>query len=139
MATIDESLVPRMPPGVNVLVVEDAQPVRDLTVAALEHAGCRVFAAVDGPNGVAVAAACTDRIDLLVTDVAMPGFGGHELATRLFATRPGLRVLYISGYTQDSVVLQGVTHSGINFLAKPFTVGELLAKVVEVLADQPVG
>ncbi len=127
------------PQCANVLVVEDTAAVRELTVAALEQSGYRVFAAVDGINGVAVAAACPEHLDLLITDVSMPGFGGHELATALTTTRPGIRVLYMSGYTEDSVVLQGIAQAGINFLAKPFTVSELIAKVVEVLADQPAG
>ncbi len=127
------------PQCANVLVVEDTAAVRELTVAALEQSGYRVFAAVDGINGVAVAAACPEHLDLLITDVSMPGFGGHELATALTTTRPGIRVLYMSGYTEDSVVLQGIAQAGISFLAKPFTVSELIAKVVEVLADQPAG
>jgi CheY-like chemotaxis protein len=73
------------------------------------------------------------KIDLLVTDVIMPGMTGKELAEQLKAARPGTRVLYMSGYTADIIATRGVIDEGVNFLAKPATVKDLAAKVREVL------
>ena len=124
-----------LPAGLRVLLVEDNDAVLALATAALTDAGCIVLTAIDGPDGAAAAASTEGPIDLLVTDVSMPGFGGHELAERVAATRPGIRVLYVSGYTENSVVLRGIVQDDIAFLAKPFTVHQLLDKVADVVAD----
>ncbi|MBI4519501.1 MAG: response regulator, partial [Gemmatimonadetes bacterium] len=75
-------------------------------------------------------------VHLLVTDVVMPGMGGLTLAQRLDQTRPGMKVLYMSGYTDDVVVRHGVLDEGTSFLGKPFTVVELTRKVREVLDSE---
>ena len=75
------------------------------------------------------------RIDLLVTDVAMPGLQGHQLAEQLSDIRPGLRVLYVSGFTESSVVDHGVVGEGIAFLPKPYTV-EALGRAVRLVLDK---
>jgi two-component system cell cycle sensor histidine kinase/response regulator CckA len=83
-----------------------------------------------------VAAQATEGIDLVVTDVVMPGMGGRALAERLVAARPGLRVLYMSGYTDDTIGQHGVLEPGLHYLQKPFAPEELARKVREVL-DHP--
>jgi DNA-binding NtrC family response regulator len=74
-----------------------------------------------------------DRIDLLLTDVVMPGMSGNDMSRILLRKHPGMPVLYMSGYTDDAIVQHGVLEAGINFLQKPFTPGALAMKVREVL------
>jgi two-component system cell cycle sensor histidine kinase/response regulator CckA len=115
------------------LVVEDEPVVRSLAVRALVDQGYKVLQAADGPAALAVAGAYGGEVHLLVTDVVMPGMNGKELADRLAAERPGLRVLYVSGYTDHAVVRHGVLEEGIAFLSKPFDLRELVRTVREVL------
>jgi PAS domain S-box-containing protein len=119
-----------------VLVVEDDAAVRGLTRHILQLAGYAVLEAAGGDEALLVATGHTGRIHLLVTDVVMPGLGGRAAAERLAERRPGLRVLFVSGYTDDAVVRHGVLHDKVNFLQKPFTPAALAWKVREVL-DQP--
>jgi PAS domain S-box-containing protein len=127
----------RAAPGTErVLVVEDDAPVREVTVRALRASGYHVLVAGSGREALALAAAALDGLDLVVTDVVMPGLDGRTMADELRRRRPGLRVLYVSGYTEDAVIARGVLSSGMAFLAKPFTPGALLARVRAVL-DAP--
>ncbi|HEX2251020.1 MAG TPA: ATP-binding protein, partial [Gemmatimonadales bacterium] len=116
-----------------VLVVEDEPLVRSLAVRALRDQGYRVLQAEDGPAALAAARSHDGEIHLLVTDVVMPGMNGKELADRLSAERPGVRVLYVSGYTDHAVVRHGVLEEGIAFLSKPFDMSNLARTVREVL------
>ena len=116
-----------------VLLVEDAAPVRALARRSLEAFGYTVFDAADGPSALETAASHEGAIDLLLTDVVMPGMGGSELAERLATTRPRMKVLYTSGYTDDAMVRQGVLTAGVAFLQKPFVPETLARKVREVL------
>ena len=116
-----------------ILVVEDEPVVRRLTVRALTERGYRVLEAEDGESALVVAREHQGDIQLLVTDVVMPGMNGKELADRLAADRPDLRVLYISGYAEHAVVRQGVLVEGIAFLSKPFDLSELARTVRDVL------
>jgi CheY-like chemotaxis protein len=117
-----------------VLIVEDSTPVRALARRSLEAWGYKVFDAADGPAAVALSTQLSGGIDLLVTDVVMPGMSGRELAERLAPARPGMKVLYTSGYTDDAMVRQGVLNSGVAFLQKPF-VPETLARKVRAVLD----
>jgi two-component system, cell cycle sensor histidine kinase and response regulator CckA len=116
-----------------VLLAEDEDAVRALTRTVLQGKGYSVLEAADGEGALRVAAAHAGPIHLLVSDVVMPGLGGRGLAERVLALRPGLRVLYLSGYTDDAVVRHGVLHENVNFLQKPFAVAALAQKVREVL------
>jgi CheY-like chemotaxis protein len=116
-----------------VLIVEDEPVVRRLTVRALAERGYHVLEAEDGPSALSVAQEHEAELHLLITDVVMPGMNGKELADRLTADRPDLRVLYISGYAEHAVVRQGVLVEGIAFLSKPFDLSELARTVRELL------
>jgi YesN/AraC family two-component response regulator len=100
-----------------------------------------VLEAIDGEHALQVAAAYPDPIHLLITDVVMPRLSGRELAARISSERPGMKVLFISGYTDDSVFRHGVLEGGAPFLQKPFNLRVLAGKVREVLEDRfvPVG
>ncbi|MCC6728605.1 MAG: PAS domain S-box protein [Chthonomonadales bacterium] len=119
-----------------ILLAEDEPLVREMAEHILRSQGYRVLAARSGADAVAVASRHPGDIHLLVADVVMPGMGGQAIAERLQASRPGLRALYVSGYTESSVVRMGALEEGIAFLAKPFTPGALARKVREVL-DTP--
>ena len=120
-----------------VLLVEDEDAVRELTRHVLRNNGYAVLEAAEAVTAARVAADHGGRIDLLVTDVVMPGGGGPDLAGRLAAARPGLKVLYLSGYTDDAVLRHGVAADRVHFLQKPFTPAGLARKVRDVL-DTPV-
>jgi DNA-binding NtrC family response regulator len=116
-----------------VLLVEDDAMVRRLAEVTLERAGYRVFTAPSGGDALRLAAGRDGAIDLVVTDVVMPGMPGPQLAQRLEASQPGLRVLYMSGYADDTMARHGVSEERVSFLAKPFTPDELARRVREVL------
>jgi len=119
-----------------ILVVEDQEPVRRLTRKILETKGYAVLAAADGPEALRVAQHHAGAIHVLVTDVVMPGMSGREVGRRLSAERPGMRVLYLSGHADDSIVRHGVLEPGLAFLQKPFT-PDTLARRVRDLLDAP--
>jgi PAS domain S-box-containing protein len=114
------------------LVVEDDAPVLDLIRSVLVSRGYRVLAARDGEEALARAAA-EKRIDLLITDVVMPGMDGADLARRLRSLRPGLRVLFASGYPEDAIAPHGVLEAGVDLIQKPYTPSTLAARVRAVL------
>jgi two-component system, cell cycle sensor histidine kinase and response regulator CckA len=120
-----------------VLLVEDEESVRELVRVTLVSRGYNVLEAENGEAGLRTAEEFKDTIDILITDVVMPGIGGRELAKKLMAIRPGISVLYLSGYTEDTVVTQGALVPGTAFLQKPFTLQNLAKKVREVLRARP--
>ncbi len=115
-----------------VLLVEDEAAVRDLVRTVLERHGYRVLAAGDATEALAIATAHPASIDLLLTDVVLPGRGGPELAEQLRDTRPGLRVLFTSGYA-ETTSLDVAALGPHAYLAKPFTTDDLARKVREAL------
>ena len=119
-----------------VLLVEDDEMVRELTRRMLSKRGYAVLAAADGGAALRQLESHRGSVDLLVTDVVMPGMSGREVAQRLLALRPGLKVLYLSGYTDDAIVRHGMLEPGIAFLQKPFS-GDALARKVRDVLDAP--
>ena len=117
----------------SILLVEDEEAVRRLARAFLEQRGYRVLEARNGAEALEVAAGYAGPIDLLVTDIVMPGMRGRELAEKLSSLRPQTKVLYISGYTDGSIVENGELGPGSAFLEKPFSSQVLVRKVREVL------
>jgi signal transduction histidine kinase len=118
-----------------ILLVEDEAPVRSVTRQLLERNGYTVREAADGPAALALldGEAGPEQVDLLLTDVIMPGMSGRELADQLLVRHPQLRVLFMSGYTGDAVVRHGMLQPGLAYLEKPFRPPTLLRKVREVL------
>jgi len=116
-----------------VLLVEDAAAVRAVTKQMLERQGYTVLEAPDGEAGLRLAQRHRGVIHLLLTDVVMPRVGGRELAEQLARLRPDVKVLYASGYTDDSVVRHGILESGTAYLQKPFSPESLARKVRDVL------
>jgi nitrogen-specific signal transduction histidine kinase/CheY-like chemotaxis protein len=116
-----------------ILLVEDSEPLRKLTRVFLESHGFQVLVAQDGEEALQVEARHAGKIDLLLTDIVMPGMNGRVLAERLLSKRPGTRVQYISGYADNFIALQGAFEQGMVLLHKPFTEEALLRKVREVL------
>ncbi len=116
-----------------VLVVEDEPAVRDVARATLEREGYRVVSAANGIEGMAAAAACGGELDLIVTDVVMPEMSGWEMAERLRADRPALKVLFTSGYNEEIASADGRVGKGVHFLPKPYLPAMLSLRVRQVL------
>ncbi len=131
--------VPALPQGAEtVLVAEDDETLRRLIYEILQSSGYAVLEAGRGEEALRLAGEHAGPIHLLITDMVMPGMGGREVAGRLAALRPGTRVLFVSGYTDDAIVRHGVLEHGLAFLQKPFVPEALLRKVRETL-DAPEG
>ena len=125
---------PDLPAGTEtVLIVEDEGKLRELCVRILGRLGYKVLQAGNGTEAIAEAQGYGDRIDLLLTDVVMPGMNGNELATQLILHHPGMKVLFTSGYTENVISHHGVLAEGVSFIGKPYTLSALATKVREVL------
>ena len=120
--------------GQTVLVVEDEPSVRDLTVRILQQLGYEILTASGGPEALELCQTYPGTIDLLLTDVVMPGMSGRQLADQLLLERPDIKVLFLSGYTENTVVHHGVLDAGVNFLPKPFSRESLARKLRDVLS-----
>jgi len=126
----------KMPTGTEtILLVEDEDAVRALSRHVLQSCGYTVLEARDGWDAILVAQAHQGRIHLVVSDVVMPHLGGRQLAERLEELRPGLKTLFVSGYTDDAVVRHGILEADVAFLQKPFTPTALARKVRNVLDE----
>jgi PAS domain S-box-containing protein len=116
-----------------ILVVEDDEEVRKLTVQMLKKQGYRVLEAANGSETLIICGQQKEPIHLILTDVVMPGMSGRELVNHLTPLYPEMKVLYMSGYTDNAIVHHGVLEEGINYIQKPFTPDSMARKVREVL------
>jgi CheY-like chemotaxis protein len=116
-----------------VLLVEDDPAVRGMIHRVLDRSGYVVIEADDGEQALRLAAAHHGPIDLMLTDVVMPGMSGRELARHLAPLRPETRVLYASGYTDDAIAHHGVLEAGMNLIEKPFSPDALIRRVQELI------
>ncbi len=119
-----------------ILVVEDEASVLRIARHFLEEAGYRVLSAADGPSACELASRYPGAIDLLLVDVIMPGMNGHEVAARVSQARPGIKILYVSGYTDNPTLRQSIFAREVNFLQKPYQQHSLAQSIRQVL-DQP--
>ena len=119
-----------------ILLAEDNEQVRDLANTILRRQGYTVIAAADGRAALAVMENYEGPLHLLLTDVVMPGMSGSDLSSRLTRQFPGLKVLYMSGYTENVISHCGVVNAGVNFIQKPFSGQSLTVKVRQVLTGE---
>ncbi len=126
--------IPRAEAGETVLVVEDEPVIRDLIVEVLQDLGYRALEAADGPSGLKVLQS-RKRIDLLVTDVGLPGLNGRQLADLARERRPDLKVLFITGYAENATLANGFLDPGMEMLTKPFAVDALAGKIRTMIRD----
>ncbi|MFD0936580.1 PAS domain-containing protein, partial [Methylobacterium trifolii] len=124
--------VPRAERGETVLVVEDEAVVRDLIVEVLHDLGYRALEAVDGPAGLAILLS-PERIDLLVTDVGLPGLNGRQMVDQTRDARPDLKVLFITGYAENAMFGNGGLDPGMQMITKPFPVETLATRIREMI------
>ena len=118
--------------GESILVVEDEPVVRDLIAESLHDAGYRVLEAADGPSGLRVLQS-DQGIDLLLTDVGLPGLNGRQLADQARETRPSLKVLFITGYAETAATSSGFLAPGMAMITKPFPMDDLVARVRTII------
>ena len=133
---IQREQVPR--DGETILLVDDEDTLRVLIARMLEKAGYLVMRAPNGPEALRLAASHAGPIDLIVTDLMMPEMRGPDMVNRIRHQRPGIRVLYLSGYTEATVMREGLLGEGENFLQKPFAADTFTRRVREIL-DGPSG
>lgn len=134
----EEGPAPRARGEETVLLVEDEPLVRQIAESALSDQGYRVLEAENGEEALRVAGGHREEISLVLTDVVMPRMGGRELTEQLRQRRPGIRVLYMSGYAASTIDDEDVIEPGTAFLRKPFTLADMLRKVRDVLDEVPV-
>jgi len=126
-----------LPEQKTILLVEDDETVRKLVREVLRDYGYQVLVAENGDEALSLAEQYDATIHLLLTDVVMPGMSGRILANRLSALRPGMKLLFMSGYTDDAIVHYGVLDADTPFIQKPFAPHVLAQRVRDVLDGQP--
>ena len=117
-----------------ILLVEDDEAVRRLAMIVLDDAGYRVLSAHDASDALRQSQSYPERIEALVTDVGLPDVNGRVLAESIVATRPGIKVLFLSGYTDEVIENYAVVHNGVRFLKKPYTPAMLVREVKYMLS-----
>jgi CheY-like chemotaxis protein len=137
-ATTEEERAPGQVVGAHpgtetILLVEDEEALRAVLVLTLGRAGYTVLTAHDGAHALATIADCTEKVNLILTDVVMPGMSGPTFVEQARARVGDVKVLYMSGYADDTIIHHGVLDEGIEFINKPFTFAQLNRKIREVL------
>jgi CheY-like chemotaxis protein len=127
----------RTPTGETVLIVEDEEALREVAERTFTRSGYTVLTAADGPSALALAATYEAEIHLLLTDVVMPTMLGKEVAERMLLLKPGIQVLYMSGYAQPVLASQGRLDPNVHLIEKPFRPDALIAKAAQVLNTNP--
>jgi CheY-like chemotaxis protein len=127
-STVSLTAVPRAEAGETVLVVEDEPVIRNLIVEVLQDLGYRALEASDGPAGLKILQS-RQHVDLLVTDVGLPGINGRQLADAARETRPHLKVLFITGYAENATLANGFLDPGMQMITKPFAVEALATRI----------
>jgi DNA-binding NtrC family response regulator len=122
--------------GETVLVVEDEPAILKMGTMMLERLGYRVLAAGTPGEAIGLAEEHVSEIHLLITDVVMPEMNGRDLAERMQAFYPGMKILFMSGYTASVIAHRGVLDEGVNFMQKPFSMKDLAVKVREALREK---
>ena len=123
--------------GEVVLVLEDEPTVRELVCEILRDLGYRVLQANDGPSGLLLLQSSLE-IDLLITDVGLPGLNGRQVADAARTHRPNLKVLFMTGYAENAAIASGFLDPGMAIITKPFAVETLATRIREILAPDPV-
>lgn len=116
-----------------ILLVEDEPILLDMTKEMLELNGYQVLIALNPDEALQIAGDHSDEIHLVMTDVVMPGMNGYDLAEKLMSLYPGLKCLFMSGYTASVIARHGVLDETVHFIQKPFSMNDLIAKVRQVL------
>lgn len=119
-----------------ILLVEDEDFVRNVTREVLELEGYHVLEAIHAEDGIELYRENADIIDLLLTDVVMPGLNGRDFANQLLAIKADLKIIFMSGYTDNAVLREGFSDPRLNYIQKPFTLDALSGKVEEVLRQR---
>lgn len=122
---------------VTILLVEDDENVRLMAAQMLKVLGYIVFPAASPQDALAICKETDQTIDCVVTDVIMPGMSGRELVKGISTLRPGIRALYMSGYTSDVIAHHGVLDKGVFFIQKPFDMNSIHQKIQEVMRFSP--
>jgi two-component system cell cycle sensor histidine kinase/response regulator CckA len=126
---------PAAPPsGGTILLVEDDENVRRMAAQMLKILGYTVFAPLSPQDAIAICKEADQPIDCVVTDVIMPGMSGRELVEAIRILRPGIKVLFMSGYTSDVIAHHGVLDEGVPFIQKPFDMSAIHKKIQEIIA-----
>jgi CheY-like chemotaxis protein len=116
-----------------VMIVEDSPLVLDFSVSLLVESGYRVMEAESGEEAIRSVNSCKEKIDLLITDVVLPGINGKVLAEEIKKARPDIKVLYTSGYTENFIVQQDLAQDGVSFINKPYSAHSFLKKIRDIL------
>lgn len=119
----------------SILIVEDEFSVRKMIVAGLAKRGHQIFTSENAEKALEFSRNHSNLIDLMLTDVIMPGMSGKELYNMLIKERPDMKVFFMSGYAENILTSHGIVQKGINFIAKPFTIKEMANKIENILSE----